>query len=143
MSGNSLNNNFSTPGTYFADVVGVFAGRTVGPATCVAGTVNRGIVVSDVPNITFEINPNIGNDAGLCKASWTVSEGATSTCMIVTEFDERAEWLNSGNPFRGPAEGEQELPAGNEYRLKCTTQDSEETIISESHICIDPNLLEI
>lgn len=114
---------------------------------CQADLTGDDITVSNAPEITFSIDKRLAEDDNKCEAKWSVGEGATSTCEIITEFDETAEDLHS---ITGPdpvIEGEYNytrLNAGNEYRLQCQTQDDlAEIITSPSYRCVDPDLLEV
>lgn len=135
-SGQTASATFDNPGTFNAAVSATYDGVTRGPVQC-----STEISISNVPDITFEIPVIIADDNGMCEANWTVDNGVEANCTIITEFNNITENLGI---VTSPSEGNLDLGAGNEYRLKCVTNDiMAEEVISDAYKCIDPSLREI
>lgn len=127
------------PGQYSISVEGFLNGVSFGTAQCINGATNGNeIVVSNIPDIDFDIPVNIA-DNGFCNAIWTITTNASSTpvsCNIVTELNELV-----GSPITTTGNGN--VNQGNEYRLECITQDEAAVeIITNQYKCLNPNLLE-
>jgi len=145
----SYSKQLDIPGRYYADVSAEYKGRTLPEIKCYSDVISKdGILISNAPRVEFDIPIKISDEDKKCAVEWSIADGATSTCAVIDEFGLPTIDMGKIVPddsHKNYSPSKMKVPAGNSYKLKCTTTDTAAEVIDSGELlkCINPNFLEV